>query len=306
MRTSPTMRTFPLFVASVVAFGTLPLLWGCGNVETSSNSGGAAGEGSTNSGGGTGGTAGSGGGTAGGGATTSAGGMGGGGGSGAMGGAGAMGGSGGGVPTTCAALVDAISNQTGGVQTCTTVVRLDYQTLAIKGYRILCAPYGPTDETAARAVAEAATGYGQGSQFLSGPNPEDEYVFWEPAGDFGGAGVVNARNGIAVFGGSIVWDGEGKITYPASFEPPASLGTDCKSSAPLTQARGFDLSNGGPLSSTAVAAALGVVWETALPDGLWKNGYVFDAVVLLYPPSVGALNPAVAEWEVLVNSGWLE
>ena len=48
------------------------------------------------------------------------------------------------------------------------------------------------------------------------------------------------------------------------------------------------------------------VWGTALPDGLSKSGYVFDAMVLLYPPTVGDFDPQVAEWVVLVNSGWLE
>ena len=55
-----------------------------------------------------------------------------------------------------------------------------------------------------------------------------------------------------------------------------------------------------------MTAALQVVWNTALPNGLWKNGYVFDAVVLLYPPSVGAFDPNVAEWVVLLSSGWLD
>ena len=55
-----------------------------------------------------------------------------------------------------------------------------------------------------------------------------------------------------------------------------------------------------------VDAALAVVWQTALPEGLWQGGYVFDAAVLLYPRTVGAFDPATAEWVALVNSGWLE
>lgn len=206
----------------------------------------------------------------------------------------------------CQQVVADLAAQAGGVHTCTTLVRLDYQTLTVKSYHLECAPYAATSESAARATAEADTGYGQGNQLISGANPEDEYVFWEPAGDFGGAGVVNARNGKSVFGGSVVWDGAGQITYPDSFLPAALLGPGCGSLAPKTTARGFDLGSGLALPQGDVDAAVDVVWSTALPDGLWQNSYVFDAMVLLYSPTVGAMDPATAEWLVLVNSGWLD
>ncbi len=224
---------------------------------------------------------------------------------------GATGGSGGATGGTggtgdCKALTDAIAEQTTGVFTCATVVRLDYQTLKIKGYRIACDPYAAVTEAAARQTAQNDTGFGQTGQFLSSPNPEDEYVFYEPPLDFGGVGVVNARNGKSVFGGGIVWLGMGQISYPATFEPPASLGAKCATSTLVPPARGWDLRDGTVLPDSDVTAALDVVWDTALPDGLWQGGYVFDAVVLLYPPAMGVFDPSVAEWVVLVNSGWLE
>jgi hypothetical protein len=209
-------------------------------------------------------------------------------------------------PADCQTVIDEIAKQAGGVQTCTALVRLDYQTLAIKSQHLSCGPYGATNEAQARATAQADTGHGQSGELLSGASPEDEYVFWESAGDFGGAGVVNARNGQSVFGGSVVWNGMGQITYPTSFSPPESLGLGCPSMLGKPPARGFDLGSGRALSQAQVDAALAVVWGTALPDGLWQSGYVFDAMVLLYPPSVGGLDPNVAEWVVLVNSGWLE
>jgi hypothetical protein len=209
---------------------------------------------------------------------------------------------------SCEQLADEIAAQAGGVHTCTSVVRLDYQTLSMKAYRILCAPYSATNEAAARATAQQDTGYGAMGALLSSPPspPEDEWVFWQAPGDFGGVGVVNARNGTSVFGGSVVWDGKGAITYPATFNPPEALGEGCVTSIMKPPARGFDLVGVEALTQAEVDAALDVVWKTALPEGLWKPGYVFDAMVLLYPPTVGDFDESVAEWIVLVNSGWLE
>lgn len=217
-------------------------------------------------------------------------------------------GAGGSIGGDCQALADAIAQQAGGVHTCTALVRLGYTTKAIFGYLLSCAPYGAVDEATAGAIAENDTGYGANAQLLSGPQPADEWVFWMPAGDFGGSGVVNARNGKTVFGGSTVWGGGGDFTYPHpfAFDPPSAIGSGCSTSAPKPTARGFDLGSGMPLSQAEVSAAVDVVWSTALPDGLWKNSYVFDAMVLLYPRSVGGFDPDTAEWVVLVNSGWLD
>ena len=70
--------------------------------------------------------------------------------------------------------------------------------------------------------------------------------------------------------------------------------------------RAFHLGGGLPDQGPEAKMALEKVWNSALPIGLAKGGYIFDAMVLLYPRTVGALNPATAEWIVLVNSGWLE
>ena len=60
------------------------------------------------------------------------------------------------------------------------------------------------------------------------------------------------------------------------------------------------------LEPADIEAALDVVWRTALPAGFAAGGYLFDAVVLRYPRSVGAFDPATAEWIVILNAGWLE
>lgn len=228
----------------------------------------------------------------------------------ATGGAGGMttGGTGGtgGSSADCTSAILAIKAQMAGVLACTSVVRLDYQTLAIKGVRFLCGAYAAPTEAQARATAQADTGYGQSGQLLSGATPMDEFVFYTQPLDLGGVGVVSAQSGMSVFGGSIVWLGGGQITYPTSFEPGSNLASGCTNTTPEPSARGWDLRDGTPLSTADVKAALDVVWGTALPDALTQVGGVFDAVVLLYPPTMGVFDPNVAEWIVMVNSGSLD
>ncbi len=219
------------------------------------------------------------------------------------------GGSGGLGAAACEALSQAISTETSGAHACTAIVRLAYETRGFLGFQLLCAPYAQVDEVTAQQTAEVDTGYGLGATVMSGADPQDEYVFYEEPTDFGGVGVVSVRNGITVFGGSVVWAGTGEITYPTSWRPASELGPGCtpmvNTGPPAT--RGIDLSHGeGAMDQTQINAVMDQVWVTALADGMWLNQYVFDAMVLLYPRSVGAMNPATTEWIVLINFGWLE
>ncbi|MFO0587080.1 MAG: hypothetical protein U0441_06070 [Polyangiaceae bacterium] len=219
------------------------------------------------------------------------------------------GGAGGTTVTTpeCVAAADAIAKMTGGAgSACTSIVRLDYQTWTIKGWQMVCGGYAAVTEAQARATSQTDTGFGQNGQLLSGANPMDELVFYESPGDFGGVGVVSADTGLTVFGGGIVWSGTGQMTYPKTWLPPETLGAGCVPAAAPPGTRGWDLSGGMVMPVQDQQAAMDVVWGTALPDGLLKGGYLFDAVVLLYPPTVGVLDPTKAEWIVLLNSGWLE
>lgn len=217
------------------------------------------------------------------------------------------GGSGGAV-NLCEAAINAIAGVTQVGGACTTTVRLDYQSKKLLGHHFTCGGYQSPTEAQARATAQADTGFGQNGQQVASDTPADAFVFYESPGDFGGAAAVSRTTGLSVFGGGIVWSGTGQITYPQGWLPPSALGPGCGPSPmiPPPKSRGFDLRGGGPLPDAEVKAALDVVWSTALPLGLAKTAYLFDAVVLLYPRTVGAFDPNNAEWIVLVDSGYLE
>jgi hypothetical protein len=193
-----------------------------------------------------------------------------------------------------------------GPQAFTVVVRLSHQTREILGFQVIAGKYHAPTEQEAKATAQADTGFGDTSRALHTPNPSDEYVWYETPGDLGGVGVVSARTGLAVFGGGIVWDGAGEISYPKTWRPVAELGPGCRANVDPRPSHGFDLISGHTLAQTDVEAALDVVKRTALPDSIASGGSWFDSVVLRYPRTVGGFNATTAEWIVLVNGGWLE
>lgn len=208
-------------------------------------------------------------------------------------------------PFDCQAQASKLSGEFGIVGSCTGVVRLDYTTLKVLSYAVECGKYQPVTESSARQVAKSKTGYGEGSALISGANPEDEFVFYQAPSDIGNVAAVNARSGVAVFGGSIIGLGKGEISYPTEWRSPADIGSGC-GGVTINQSRGLDLRDGKALDEASVKSAVAVVEQTALPLAMAQNSYVFDAMVLLYPRSVFAFDPATAEWVVLVNSGWLE
>jgi hypothetical protein len=208
----------------------------------------------------------------------------------------------------CAAEIAALQKEiykTSG-QSCTAVVRLDHDSLALKEWQLVCGKYAKVTEAQARTTAFNDSGYGKGGKMLNAQSPADEYVFYEAPGDFGGCASVSARTGLTVFGASIIWMGTGKITHPKTWRAASQLGSGCPAAGGIPKSQGYDLVQGGALQKADVDKAVAVVLKTAVPAAFWKGGYVFDAVVLRYPRSVGAFNPKTAEWIVLVNGGWLE
>jgi len=220
-----------------------------------------------------------------------------------------------GQPSTCEALTTGLTAElamelgpNARTGTCTAVVRLDYTSLAVLGHTFVCGPYGGVTEAMARARADAdatfpeAQGAGHGQLLLDGGTAGAEWIFYQSPSDFGGASAVSARSGLTVFAGSIVWAGTGNLMVPDRWNTTA-LGRGC---APVTvPIRGFDLRSGAPLATDQSNAAARVVLESALPPAMTKFGGVFDAIVLLYPRTVGSFDPKRAEYIVLLNGGAL-
>jgi hypothetical protein len=92
------------------------------------------------------------------------------------------------------------------------------------------------------------------------------------------------------------------ILLPAAWDE-TDLGSGCTSPAGVP-VRAINLVAESATGSVTAAAA--VVLDTALLSGFAQWGSIFDIVVLPYPRSVGAFDPNVAEYIVLVNAGWLE
>lgn len=282
-------RALPLAAAALLPLAAA-LLHGCGG-DTSRATGAAAS---------TGGGAGE--------SSPASGGHGGLGGAGTTGGAGT--GGGGATPPSsehCDALAAAIRDEATAQPACSTLVRFDFETLAPLGFSISCDRFIGATEAEAQATAAAATGYD--STLLAGDATGVPFVFYDAPGDFGGTTVVSARTGLAIFGASIVWSGTGEITLPATWRPSAELGLGCTAIAvdPPPPSTSVDLAQGqAAVAPAAFAAALAQSEQTAVASGLLAAHYIFERMVLLYPRTVGAFDPARAEWIVILESGWLE
>jgi hypothetical protein len=209
-------------------------------------------------------------------------------------------------PANCQAEIAALTKSFEPPKAWTAVVRLDHNSFKLLGFAIISGAYSAVSESQARITAQKFTGYGAGGKALNAANPGDEYVFYESPGDFGGAAAVSADSGQAVFGGSIIWMGTGQIVYPSTWQPTKELGTNCPSAGGIKTSKGYDLVGGTALAQTDVDKVIQIVAQTAIPAAMWTQGYVFDAVVLRYPRSVGVFDPSTAEWIALVNGGWLE
>ena len=71
-------------------------------------------------------------------------------------------------------------------------------------------------------------------------------------------------------------------------------------------APGFDLRTGEALPPEEATKVMTAAWATAVPLGMAKAGYLFNATVLLYAPAIGGFDPTTAEYVALITGGWLE
>lgn len=184
---------------------------------------------------------------------------------------------------------------------CTAVVRLDYQSHIAMGYQMFCGD--PADVSLESAAARALADAGRGSVSESVELPEglDHFLFYRSASDFGGVSVVSALTGLTTFGGSIVFDGQGGLTYPEVWSSAVELVSGCSFDLDGIPQAGVDLRDGSPIDDVDYATALDAAVGTGLAGSLHEMLAVTDVLVLLYPRSVGAFDPSSAEWVVMFN-----
>ncbi len=96
------------------------------------------------------------------------------------------------------------------------------------------------------------------------------------------------------------------ISWPAQWRPASELTAGCTPPPFVPYGRGWDLQNGQALADAEVSQTLAAVTTTPVLPALMQVGSMFGAAVLLYPRTVGALDPTQAEWIVLLSAGWLE
>lgn len=201
------------------------------------------------------------------------------------------------------ALADAMAQAGNG---CAGVVRFSLFEHELLGFQLLCGPYQTIDEEQALDLArsEGRCGY-SGARVISPPDPDDAYVFYVPALDLGCGAVVSSETGLTLFAGSFIWQGDGDITYPASWRDPSLLGSACAAQSMPASVRGYNLVVGEDLSAEKTEAALADVAGTALPDALALRGELRSAVILEYPRRLGVYDGRTAEWIVILNGGQL-
>lgn len=100
---------------------------------------------------------------------------------------------------------------------CHVFVRLEYLTLALRGWAVAGGASSPVDAEGAtlgaRAVFDANGEYLSSQTTVSGPEA-DLFVVLAPPGDFGAFALVGAQSGRVVTAGGVIWAGSGQYWVP--------------------------------------------------------------------------------------------
>lgn len=190
---------------------------------------------------------------------------------------------------------------TAGPAACTVILRFDHDTLAGRGYQIVCGVPTSVSEEAARLAADADVVFAPDT--LNPDNPIDEYVFFRPPNDDGAVIAVSAMTAVTVFKAFIWWDGPGYIETPDEWRSHDELLVGCGNST-LVPDSYYDLvaaSQGGQAAEDPIPA-LKLALDTSAALALEQFGSISSAVTLRYPRTVGAFLSSTAEWVVLVNA----
>jgi hypothetical protein len=201
--------------------------------------------------------------------------------------------------TAAQALAPTLTSELGG---CDIVVRFDYETLAPLGLSSRCGDYKGAfiGEPAARMMSDCCSS----GQLLSPPGDDGFYLFYSPPGDFGGVAAISNHLVTRVFEATIIWHGIGEISDPSEWLDAAALGRGCESSVPAAQSYDLIFNPGAPIDPMQLEALLAALADTSVLPAIASAGNtVYRMVVLAYPRTVGAFDPKVAEYVVLLEAG---
>lgn len=194
-----------------------------------------------------------------------------------------------------------------GASACTSMLRFDYQSLELFAHAVQCGPFVGATESQARQTAQTMLGMAAGSTLLSGPLPEDQFVFRgthaTPIPEADGIGAaVSYKTGLLAFGVRLGWSSPGGVEYPTDWRLGSELGGGCPTPQLPNNPRGFDLNQSKPLPVGEVDAVVAKAFATAMPQGIIESwGFAgMDAVVLRYSPGL-AFDATNAEYVILVN-----
>jgi len=225
-------------------------------------------------------------------------------------------------PSDCDNVAADITAAIEGQHACSLSVRVDSVSLAILGHVLDCGPTNIVDEAGARASADAAAppdpGFGQplgAGDLLSGPSPNDVWLFKQLFGDFGHVSAVSPKTGRTLFWAQLGWSGDpfhptlagsrtGAAQAPVAWST-SEIGTSCYVSPALTDPRitqrDWDVradATSGPVAPPEVVAAH--VLTSAAVHRISLRLPLINVVTIHYGVSAVVTAP-VSEYVVIVN-----
>jgi hypothetical protein len=192
---------------------------------------------------------------------------------------------------------------------CHVVLRLDYQTLELRGWTAVGGPRSDVDTDAARMIAKTAIENGRPhGQYVRPTEPRIDgpqaglYLVYASPADFGAFALIGEKSGAVVAGGSVLWSGPGRYWDSWQWKSHSDLVCGASVAEPSETFVGRSECDGLLHDSTAPAASDAL--ETALRTNLAANVAAkgaFSAYVYLYTPSVGVCRPMLAEYLVVLT-----
>jgi hypothetical protein len=219
----------------------------------------------------------------------------------------------------CATIPVEVGAQIENQQTCSVLVLLTSIGLQVEGHALICGPRNVLDEAGARASDAAESRLQTGliidsGELLSGPAPNDIWLFRQIIGDAGHVSAVSAASGQTLFWAEFFLFDDGseptlagtRIGTPLT--PPGwattEIGRGCSPAPPPLAGWGRDL-RVDPRVEPAIAPeeqALEVVLTSALVAGVAAKMPLTSTVSVHYGVSAIADVPPLSEYIVIVNA----